>query len=314
LRGHNGWVTAVAAHPENPNILLSGSRDKSIIVWDLAAEGETELDLGAPKRMMTGHGHNISDLSVSYDGSFALSASWDSSLRLWDLNTGNTTRRFVGHTKDVLSVAFSADNRQIVSGSRDKTIKLWNTLGECKFTMEENGHSDWVSCVRFSPNPQSPAIISGGWDKQVKVWNLTNCRVKQNLSTHTAHVNTVTVSPDGTLCASGGRDGTVQLCELNDNKRLYQLEAADTINALCFSPTNYWLCAATDAGLKIWDLQKRVIVADVNKKHPEFNGQKHTPKPKCTSLAWNQDGSVLYAGYSDKLVRAWEVRNIQTKN
>ena len=45
-------------------------------------------------------------------------------LRLWDLNTGQTTRRFadpkMGHQKDVLSVAFSADNRQIVSASRDK--------------------------------------------------------------------------------------------------------------------------------------------------------------------------------------------------
>jgi WD40 repeat protein len=43
---------------------------------------------------------------------FALSGSWDGTLRLWDLNTGTTTRRFVGHAKDVLSVAFSVDNRQ----------------------------------------------------------------------------------------------------------------------------------------------------------------------------------------------------------
>lgn len=39
--------------------------------------------------------------------------SWDGTLRLWDLNSGNTTRRFIGHTKDVLSVAFSVDNRQV---------------------------------------------------------------------------------------------------------------------------------------------------------------------------------------------------------
>ena len=76
-------------------------------------------------------------------GQFALSSSWDHTLRLWDLNTGSTTRRFVGHTADVLSVSFSADNRQIVSASRDKTIKLWNTLGECKFDIKEEGHSEW---------------------------------------------------------------------------------------------------------------------------------------------------------------------------
>jgi guanine nucleotide-binding protein subunit beta-2-like 1 protein len=95
--------------------------------------------------------------------------SLDKTLRLWDIASGKTTRRFVGHTNDVLSVAFSPDNRQIVSCSRDKTIKLWNTLGECKFTITEEGHTEWVSTVRFSPNGAKPIIVSSGWDKLVKV-------------------------------------------------------------------------------------------------------------------------------------------------
>jgi guanine nucleotide-binding protein subunit beta-2-like 1 protein len=106
---------------------------------------------------------------ISSDGAYALSSSWDKTLRLWELSTGVTTRRFVGHTNDVLSVSFSADNRQIVSGSRDRTIKLWNTLGDCKYTITDKGHTEWVSCVRFSPNPQNPVIVSAGWDKLVKV-------------------------------------------------------------------------------------------------------------------------------------------------
>src|SRR2546430_12061965 len=106
---------------------------------------------------------------ISSDGAYALSASWDKTLRLWELSTGVTTRRFVGHTNDVLSVSFSADNRQIVSGSRDRSIKLWNTLGDCKYTITDKGHTEWVSCVRFSPNPQNPVIVSCGWDKLVKV-------------------------------------------------------------------------------------------------------------------------------------------------
>ena len=57
----------------------------------------------------------------------------------------------------------------LATGSRDKTIKLWNTLGECKFDIKEDGHSEWVSCVRFSPNNMNPVIVSSGWDKVVKV-------------------------------------------------------------------------------------------------------------------------------------------------
>lgn len=156
---------------------------------------------------MNGHSHFVSDVVISSDGQFCLSGSWDGTLRLWDLASGNTTRRFIGHTKDVLSVAFSADNRQIVSAARDRTIKLWNTLGICKYTIQEQGHTEWVSCVRFSPLAQNPVIVSSGWDKLVKVWNLSNCKLKRDYHGHSGYLNTVTVSPDGSLCASGGRDG-----------------------------------------------------------------------------------------------------------
>ena len=147
-------------------MLLSGSRDKTLIIWNLTRDDQA---YGYPKRSLHGHSHIVSDCVISSDGAYALSSSWDKTLRLWELSTGNTTRTFVGHTNDVLSVSFSADNRQIVSGSRDRTIKLWNTLGDCKYTITDKGHTDWVSCVRFSPNPQNPVIVSAGWDKLVKV-------------------------------------------------------------------------------------------------------------------------------------------------
>uniref|UniRef100_A0A8C7GIN6 Small ribosomal subunit protein RACK1 n=3 Tax=Salmoninae TaxID=504568 RepID=A0A8C7GIN6_ONCKI len=134
LKGHNGWVTQIATTPQFPDMILSASRDKSIIMWKLTRD---ETNYGIPQRALKGHSHFVSDVVISSDGQFALSGSWDGTLRLWDLTTGTTTRRFVGHTKDVLSVAFSADNRQIVSGSRDKTIKLWNTLGVCKYTIQD---------------------------------------------------------------------------------------------------------------------------------------------------------------------------------
>lgn len=172
LTGHNGWVTQIATNPKFPEMILSSSRDKSLIVWKLtrdAMDSGSGGSYGVPQKRLHGHGHFVSDVVLSSDGHFALSGSWDKTLRLWDLSTGNTTRRFESHTKDVMSVAFSADNRQIVSGSRDKSIKLWNTLAQCKYTIQEEGHGDWVSCVRFSPNNQNPIIVSCGWDKYVKV-------------------------------------------------------------------------------------------------------------------------------------------------
>ena len=290
-------------------MIVTGSRDKSLILWRLAADGES---IGQPERRLHGHSHFVSDVTLSSDGQYCLSGSWDGSLRLWDLTTGDTTRRFMSHTKDVLSVAFSVDNRQIVSGSRDKSIKvsvprvgeeacgarsvlalgdtpnrgislavysshpppplhfrphptpphpqLWNTIGECKLTLDQ-AHSDWVSAVRFSPSPENPIFVSAGYDKLVKVWSLATFKLRADLVGHTGYLNAVTVSPDGSLCASGGKDGIGMLWDLNEGKRLYSLDAGSIIHALCFSPNRYWLCAATSKCIVIWDLESKAVSA-----------------------------------------------------
>ncbi|XP_051133358.1 guanine nucleotide-binding protein subunit beta-like protein [Andrographis paniculata] len=315
LRGHTDWITAIAIPIDNADMIVTSSRDRSLIVWSLTKE---DRDYGVPRRRLAGHKHFVQDVVLSSDSQFALSASWDGELRLWDLQTGNTCRRFVGHTRDVLSVAFSADNRQIVSASRDKTIKLWNTLGECKYTIQDVGaHTDWVSCVRFAPHAQEPTIISGSWDRTVKIWHLATCTVRSTLSGHSAYVNTVAVSRDGSLCASGGKDGMILLWDLAEDKKLYSLDAGSIIHALCFSPNRYWLSAATESGIKIWDLESKSLVVDLNvdlKQECEMDAEEavQTSAVKikviyCTCLNWSADGSTLFSGYTDGVVRVWTI-------
>ena len=130
-------------------------------------------------------------------------------------------------------------------------------MGDCKFTYGPspsgqafpNSHSDWVSSVKFSPSAD-PLIVSAGWDAKVKVWQFTGqanqCKCapalvppcpdarthahaslppasphppcRYSLEQHTEYLNTVTVSPDGSLCASGGKDGKANLWDLTEGE------------------------------------------------------------------------------------------------
>jgi len=310
LRGHGDSITCLKTSLEDPDRLLSGSRDKTINVWQLEITHE-QLVKGTVQKRLVGHHHIVEDIDISSDGQYCLSASWDQSLRLWNLGTGEATKQFRGHTNDVLSVAFSPDNRQIVSGSRDRTIRLWNTIGVEKWkssTQEGTSHKDWVTCVRFSPGSENnPIIVSAGWDKRVKVNQLSGTKLKFDLKGHKTHINTVTVSPDGSLCASGDKAGQAMLWDLNEGKALSHLDAQSPINDLCFSPNRYWLCAATDQGdIRIWDLESKSCVAELTlDDETDFPSNKR--KPKCNCICWSIDGVTLYAGYSDSVIRVWKL-------
>jgi guanine nucleotide-binding protein subunit beta-2-like 1 protein len=56
--------------------------DKSLIVWKLTKD---DSSCGTPYKALKGHGHFVSDAVISSDGQFALSGSWDGTLRLWDI-------------------------------------------------------------------------------------------------------------------------------------------------------------------------------------------------------------------------------------
>ncbi|RNF00169.1 activated protein kinase C receptor, partial [Trypanosoma conorhini] len=107
LKGHRGWVTSLACPqiPETYIKAVSTSRDNTLIAWGGNQDRNSEeCEYGFPERRLEGHSAFVSDVALSNNGDFAVSASWDRSLRLWNLQNGSCQQKFLGHTKDVLSV------------------------------------------------------------------------------------------------------------------------------------------------------------------------------------------------------------------
>lgn len=282
--------------------------DKTAIVWEVTRDREC---FAVAKKSLHGHNHFVQDIALSHDGQYAITCSWDKTMRLWNLVEGKTESRFVGHTSEVLSVSFSPDNRLIVSGGRDKSIKIWNTRGQFKGDFSASrgannvsGHTDWVSSIRFSPNPSNPLVVSAGWDHAVKVWDMKSPspQLMVNHLWHQGNVNTITISPDGSLCASGGSDEKIIIWDLNGSKQLFSLDAHAKINALAFCPMRLWLCAATTSSIKVWNLGNHTLVDEL-----KIDASVSSGIPQCVSLAWSADGSTLYAGCTDNTIRVWQV-------
>lgn len=242
--GHNNWVTCLQTATlkvdnTEQTLLVSGSRDKTLLTWNLFPEPKEGV-VGQPCRSFTGHNHFVSDVCLSLDGNYAISSSWDKTLRLWNLKTGQTVRQFIGHKKEIFTVCFSQDNRQIISSGADKEIKLWNTLADCRYTSEQNNHQDWVSQIRYSPHLKSqakstfdPYFASVGWDGRLKIWN-TDFQIRNTFQPHVNQINTVAISPNAKYLATGGKDKTLNFWDVTDLKE--PIRSIDTQGNPTFLP------------------------------------------------------------------------------
>ncbi|BAY27570.1 WD-40 repeat-containing protein [Calothrix sp. NIES-2100] len=106
-------------------------------------------------------------MSFSPDGKTIASASFDRTVKLWDIS-GKLLKTLNGHSGSVNSVSFSPDGKTIASASSDSTVKLWDISGKLLKTLK--GDSGFVFSVSFSPDGKT--IASASSDSTVILWDL----------------------------------------------------------------------------------------------------------------------------------------------
>ena len=323
LEGHGGAVTSLVCGEENgAPFLISGSRDKSLIKWqlhldepkeiitkveDVDENGEIKITeskkylVGKPLRSLHGHNHFVSSLALNSDCTKLVSGSWDKTIRLWDIPTSKSEQIFKGHTKDILCIAFSHDERLIFSGGMDNTLRYWNTKGELKY--ENNQFGGWVSCILNFNKKKKHYIAVGSWDGTVKILN-SEYNIERTIKGGEYAVTSLSTDEEGDYLFIAYKNGTVKVLNLeneeSENEVKQTIETGIDINAILFESKFFQIYAlGTSKGLQIRKIK--------GQKKPDYEDKGNGA---CLSLAYDKSKEYLFAGFADGTIKVYKILNV----
>lgn len=176
--------------PEQP-LIISGSRDSSLRVWKLPQPGDSKYlspslaqsDGECPYLIHVLTGHQRSVRAIAAFGDTLVSGSYDCTVRVWKISTGDSLHRLQSHESKVYSVCLDHKRNRCISGSMDHVVKIWSLdTGALLYNLK--GHSSLVGLVDLKEN----LLVSAAADSTLMVWNPANGQCQSTLSGHTGAV------------------------------------------------------------------------------------------------------------------------------
>ncbi len=303
LAGHDGPVRSVAFSP-NGKLVLSGSEDNTIRVWDVAA--------GEEVKALRGHGSSVRSCVFSPDGEWVLSGGDDDSVRLWNVQGYQEVRVLharvlAGHEDAVLAARYSRDGREIVTASRDRTAELWNAASGEPLERFQEGHDFLVSGVVFYPDGRH--LATGAGDNSVRIWDLT-AGTQTAVLTPTGRIGTLAVSPDSKWLATGSVGTDIQLWNAATGESLGALAGhAAEISALRFAPSGDLLASGDSRGhVRVWRLENNAQNAG---QRWVFERELVGHNGSITGMRFTPDSKRLITASGDHTCAQWDIASGQ---
>ncbi|CAD6564821.1 MAG: hypothetical protein ASARMPREDX12_004446 [Alectoria sarmentosa] len=286
FRGHQNGVMCLQF---DDSVLITGSYDAMIKVWDLASGEEIQ----------TLKGHTSGIRCLQFDDSKLISGSIDRTLKIWDWRKGECIATHDAHSNGIVGLHF--DSSLLATASMDKTIKIWNFTDSSRFTLR--GHTDWVNAVRV--DSASRTVLSASDDCTVKLWDLDTKSCIKTFEGHVGQVQQVITLPhdfDFEDTEVDDSDGTSSTTSTQSHPQFPQPATQAEPYGPGFTasdrpmPPRFMLTGALDGTIRLWD----------------------TYTSKCLRTYFGHvegvwalaaDSLRVVSGAEDRMVKVWDTRS-----
>lgn len=244
----------------------------------------------------SGHQDKVSSAVFSPHGEFVLTASYDTTARIWSSN-GREIVRFAGHTGAVRSAAFSPDGERVLTASEDMSARLWSLDG--KEVARFRGHGYAVKNAIFSPNGQ--LVLTASDDGTARIWSLDGTELKRIAPE--GRVAAASFSPNGSSVLITARTrNSASLWGLDGKEVANFLGHASYVNAAVFSPDGTLvLTASEDRTARLWSIDGAELM--------RFSGH----DGGVTSASFSPDGLTVLTCSADGTARLWSLDGKELK-
>lgn len=227
----------------------------------------------------SGHKSSTTSVKVSPDGRCFATSSSDSTIRVFNFETGEFITELSGHTMGISDIAFSPINADVIAScSDDMTIRLWSIEAKkCIKILKK--HTYHVTTIKFTS--KGNILISGSADETITIWDLSSGKTLKTLAAHADPVLSICLTPDNTIIISASYDGLMRLFDLETGQCLKTLTYNSTSHGTATASINdtlnfpisnveispngkYILSSSLDGVIRLWDYMNNKIIKTYN--------------------------------------------------